>query len=229
MQSYIDETGVENIACAMISQARKDFIKGGKILYGIFKRIPTYFELIKDPIHATLSNNQSIRWMYDAWNFVKNDPYSMFEMGEEPIIESWSIAATTEYYRELYLNGAMILFANHVSKKDIKGNDEIIKKTITEPKIAEEFIEARNYISKLPDGEKILHEWDVIAFGRRRSIKKGQGRIPINQTEYHKKASEKKRKNIERAHELFDAGFTPKAIAEELGVTIQAARLYLRS
>ena len=229
MQSYIDESGVENIACAMVTQARKDFIKGGKILYGIFKRIPTYFELIKDPTHATLSNNASVRWMYDAWTFVKNDPYSMFEMGEESVIQSWSIAAATEYYRELYLNGAMILFSKHVSKQDIKGNDEAIRKAIPEPRVAEDFIEARNYIMSFPDGEKTLHEWDVIAFGRRRSIRKGTGRIPINQTEYHKRLTEQKLKNIERAHELFDAGFTPKAIAEELGVTIQAARLYLRS
>ena len=103
MTSYIDMSGVENIAVAMVKQARDDFIRGGKILYELLHNIPTYNELIKDKTHITISNQKEVRWMYDAWRFVRDDPYEFFSAGEEVIINDWKEAAITAYYKSLYL------------------------------------------------------------------------------------------------------------------------------
>ena len=229
MQRFIDETGVENVACGLIRQAKKDFIKGAKLLFGILGKIPTYKELISDQSHATLSNNADVRWMYDSWRFVRDDPYDMFDMGEDSVIEAWKRAAVLDFYRDSYIKGGSILYANHVKKEDIKSNDEVIRKVIADKTLAESFIAARNYVSTLPEGKTTLHEWDLNAFTRSRNVRRGCGRIPINESNYQKMMSEKKRKNISKAKELSSEGFSPKAIAEELGVTVQAVRLYLRS
>ena len=105
-KSYIDESGVENAACALIRQAKKDFIRGAKVLYFHIGKIPTYEELLKE--HISLVNNDAVRWMYDSWRFVKYDPYELFAPGESLVINAWKTEAILEHYRALYLTAAAI-------------------------------------------------------------------------------------------------------------------------
>ena len=84
----IDMDGVENVSVGLAGQARKDFIKGGKILYDLIGKIPTEKELWNS-VYSDMSNDPDVRWMYDAWRFVKEDPYDMFDIGETTIINAW--------------------------------------------------------------------------------------------------------------------------------------------
>ena len=139
----IDMDGVENVSVALVKQAKNDFIKGAKILYKHLKAIPTQVDLLKNAAFMTLSNLKEVRWMYDAWRFVKNDPYEMFgEVGEENIIKSWSEAAVIDHYKDLYLSGATILYVlNAKKKKEIYelADSSIIKK-IGNKEISNNFI-----------------------------------------------------------------------------------------
>lgn len=231
MGKYIDEGGVENVAVGIVNQAKKDFIKGGKILYGMMKCIPTYNELIANPDHHTLSNNADVRWMYDSWRFVRDDPYQFFgDVEEEDVINAWKNEAIKEYYKVLYLKGGTILYAKHVHKKDIRENDEAIIKAIEDNTIANDFIAARNYILNVPEGEKTFKEWNILAYERSRHWgRTGTGRPSIQNSNYSKEQREKRQKNIKIAKELFESGISDRAIAKELGVTIQCVRNYLRS
>lgn len=224
-QTYIDPEGLVNVSESIIGQARRDFIKGGKILYGWFGYIPEEKEWIESKRSDTLQRD--IYWFYDAWRFVKNDPYDVFgEVGEDQIIRIWTNDAITEYYKALYLIGAQMLFAAHVSKQDIKENDEAIKKAIGNDKLAEDFITARDHVYKLSNGPELAKQWNVIAYGRAKRYGRGIGK---QRTEYHKKVSEKRRKNIEKTKELWEAGMSANAIAKELGVGIATVHVYIRS
>ena len=228
---YIDEGGIENIACALVDQARKDFIKGGKVLYKAMKRIPTHKELLADPKHHTLSNNADVRWMYDAWRFVTQDPYQLFgNVTEAEVIKAWTDKTIEEYYRLLYLEGATILFHMHAPKKIYELPDEKIIEKIDDIKIAKDFIEAKNYICSLPDNKELIKEWGITAYERSRHY------VPGKKTDRRKNLSDHQRElkeareiNIKIAKEM-DAKHAPlRVIAKELGVSIPCVMRYLRS
>lgn len=235
----IDMGGVENVSVALVKQARNDFIKGAKILYKHLKMIPTQVDLLKDAAFKTLSNLKEVRWMYDAWRFVKNDPYEMFgEVGEEAIIKSWSDAAIIDHYKDLYLLGATILYVlNAKKKKEIYelADSSVIKK-IGNREISDNFIAARNAILELDDGRELLDQWNVIAFEKSKRREKDIAKGKISKNDPIKLKSSKhsdyvKSKHIERirkAKELFDGGMSKEDIAKELGVTKTTAYRYIR-
>ena len=224
--TYVNEGGVENVAVGIVKQARKDFIKGGKILYKMFGKIPTEKEFLESPKKDT--RNPNIRWTYDAWRFVHQDPYQFFG-DEESVIKAWMKEAIEQYYKELYLKGAEILFHKHIPKKDIKENDEVVKEAIQDNNIATEFIAARNYILSLPDGKDTLRKWNVTAYERSRHYGKGRGKVSIEDTNYHKELSKKRQENIKKTKEMYEEGISTREIAKELGVSIQAVRAYVRA
>lgn len=235
----IDMGGVENVSVALVRQARNDFIKGAKILYKHLKTIPTQIDLLKNAAFKTLSNLKEVRWMYDAWRFVKNDPYEMFgEVGEETIIKSWSDAAIIDHYKDLYLLGATILYVlNAKKKKEIYelADSSVIKK-IGNKEISDNFITARNAILELDDGRELLDQWNVIAFekSKRREKDIAKGKISKNdpiKLKENKRAELTKKERMERmlkAKELFDSGMSKEDIAKELGVTKSAVYRYIR-
>lgn len=228
MNNYIDVGGIENVACALIKYAKKDFIKGAKILYSHMKSIPTQKELMLDSKHRTLSNNQSVRWMYDSWRFVRNDPYSFFgDVGEESVINSWKREAIIEYYRTLYITGAIILYQSKGKKEIYNIANSSVKKKIEDPVTANDFIVARDYILNLVDGKGILDQWNVIAYERfKRLNPKNPKKIKSGA---NSKRAEQRAKNVLKAKELSNSGISTKAIAEYLGVTSSCVAMYLRS
>ena len=98
-------------------------------------------------------------------------------------------------------------------------------------KISENFIEARNSVNSLENGDKIFHEWNVMALSRSRKryykdlIKNGYK--PTNS--YHQKLKENKEKNRKMAIELFESGMSEQAIARYLGVQKDTVQRYLKS
>lgn len=225
---YIDDGGVENIAVAIIKQTKKDFIKGGKVIYKIFKRIPTEKELLNDKLHVGLLNNESIRWMYNAWGFVINDPYQFFgDVREESVIKSWTREIMDDYYRSLYLKGADILRSKHAPKKLHLLPNEKLKELIDNEDVLKNFIEARDYILGSMDGQKIVKEWNISAIERARHP--SAAKTKIRDSEYVQKRMKKREENIEKAKEMFEDGMFLKEIAAELGVTLQSVRSYISS
>lgn len=232
MRQYVDMDGVENVAVGVIRQAKRDFIKGAKILYSILKKIPTEKELREDPTHMTLANDGDVRQTYDSWRFVIRDPYSMFgDVGEDAVINQWKIEAIEAYYRELYLPGATELYLKKaVDVHPHALDDKDVEKLISGSMLSD-FIAARNYILTTPNGKSKIEAWNSTAYERSKNRKKGKskGRTPINKTVYSIKASKNRAKNIERAKELYEAGISKHAIAKELGVGWQCVNNYLRS
>ena len=230
MGTYVDEGGVENIACALIRQAKSDFIKGAKFLYMHLGKVPPFKELMADSKNVSLSNCTDVRWMYDAWRFVRDDPYDMFgNVGEEQIIKSWTNAAILDYYKKMYIDGGAILLKKKVAKRIYELTDDQIISNIDDKKLAEDFIAARNYISKSLEAKELFKEWTIAAYTRSRRLNIGSGRHSIADTDYHKNLVAKRQKNIERAKELHNEGISIKAIAKELGVQIRMVNIYLRS
>ena len=227
MAKYMDENGVENFGVGVITQARKDFIRGAKILYKHTHTIPTYKELIADPTHAKLSNDADVRWMYDAWQFVRDDPYQFFgDVGEETTIKEWKKIAIEKYYRVLYLKGAEAICRSTKTKHPESLDDSAIVGILKES--AGEFIAAKNYISKLQNAKELFHKWNVIAFSRSRHGITAKRRKTID-TEYHRELIKQKAKNVKRAKELYEDGISERAIAKELGVQLNTVRVYLKS
>lgn len=230
---YIDGDGVENAACALIRQAKKDFIKGAKVLYFHIGDIPTQKELLSDPMRASLSNNDAVRWMYDAWAFVRNDPYELFAPGEESVIGSWKEEAILDHYRSLYLTTASILYKKK-APKSIHSLDEgdlkyYIGDVLNRNQLVENFIKARNYISKRYDAREIFQQWNVEAHARSHKVRLNCKKSAIQDTEYFKKNKAKRLANIAKAKELESEGLTIDQISLELGVTKSAVWAYLRS
>lgn len=229
--TYIDMGGVENVACAMVRHAKKDFIKGAKILYSNMHKIPTHDELLNDFTFKTLANDQNVRWMYDSWRFVKKDPYAMFgDVGEESIINSWKLEAIIDYYKDHYINGAVVIFSSGITDIFKLKNDDI-SQLINDRRVFDDFIKARDYINTLTDGKTYVKKWDEIAFNRirERKRKRGQGRISIENTKFAQSNHATRLKNIEKAKELKKAGISSKAIAKELNVVLSTVNNYLRS
>lgn len=232
MNTYVDPDGVENIAIGVVGQARKDFIKGAKVLYSILHYIPSYNDLIKDVNHHTLTNNQDVRYMYDAWRFVQKDPYEMFgDAGEDQVINSWKSAAILKYYEKNYIYGASILLgSSELPKKDLKDiDDSTVNKILNDKKVADDFIAARNYVCSLPDGEDTIKQWNATAYERIRKRIKVGCRKRIQDTDYQKRMRARKEENIRKAKEYREAGISIKAIAKYLGVQEQTVFNYLRS
>ena len=246
MNTYVNMDGVENVAVALVKQTRRDFIKGAKILYRMFGRIPTEKEFYNSPKRDTRNNN--IRYMYDAWRFVKNDPYSMFSSaGEESIINQWKIDTMIDYYKDLYIPGAVILYKAMDETNYIYGNktqkekhkllkkeiynldDNTIKERIGDEATTNEFIAARNYIYTLFNGKEILEEWNQNAYDRSRKKKKGHGKIFIQDTDYAKENSAKRITNIKKTKELKESGKSVEEIAKQLNITTGCVYKYLRS
>lgn len=228
MNTYVDMDGVENVACGIIKQAKKDFIKGACVLYSIMGYIPTQKELLVNKKHHTLTNNADVRWMYDAWRFVKQDPYELFSPGEESIIKAWIEEAILKVYCKLYSDGAMILYDKHSKKniQDIPSNE--LANLIQDDAVRVGFIKARDHVAKRFDADKIFKEWNTNAYFRRmkRTSSNCKG---IQNTKKFKQAQDKRQKNIDKAKELFEAGISVKAIAKELNVQVGTVRNYLRS
>lgn len=225
MTTYVDNDGVDNVAVGIVKQARRDFIKGAKILYSIFKRVLTEKELLADELHKSLAANHTIRWMYDSWRFVKEDPYSMFgEIGDDVVIKSWTTDAIIEYYRELYLPGATKLYEYGVS---CFVSEDKIREYIKDKNTADNFIAAKNYILELPANKEILGEWNKTAFERVRHKKKGE-KGAIYKSEYIDGRKRTKIENTKKARELYNAGISTKAIAKDLGVSMQTVHKYLK-
>lgn len=230
---YIDEDGIENVAVGVIKQAKKDYIRGAKLVYSILKYVPEYENITKS-IYNDLSDykKEIIRWMLDAWSFIKNDPYDMFgEAGEEDIIKQWTKDAIDDYYKTLYLKGALILFKKHITKKDMNNND-IIKNLINDKQITSDFISARNYAHSLPYGEGLIREWNIKAFNNARHLLLKNKEVKpknIKDTDYLKTLISKKEKNINMAKTLYSEGLSKKEISEKMGLTIQCIRNYLKS
>lgn len=232
MNTYINMDGVENVSVMLVKHARRDFIKGGKVLYRMFGRIPDQKEFYASSKKDT--RNEAIRWMYDAWRFIHNDPYSMFgDVGEEAIINQWKTDTIMEYYKERYLPGATELYLNKKegAKKEIyELSDNLLKKQLNKEMLLD-FIDARNYILATTEGKSKIKEWNSIAYERSKKKKrsKGTGHISIERTKYHQEMSRRRIQNIERAKELYLAGISKEGIAKELGVTMQSVNAYLRS
>lgn len=232
--TYIDMDGVENVAVGVIRQAKKDFIKGAKILYTHLKKIPEYAELIKGGVHVTLSNNLDVRNMYDSWRFVHNDPYSMFgDVGEDGVIGSWKSEAIISYYKDLYIIGARIAYqsgfiAKNKALYDVA--DSTLKKYIKNKATLNDFIAAKNYIFNIPNGLDYLDEWNSIAYERAKKDKRKKTLGPgcIGRTEYVKQKQEQRQKNKEKAWELKQAGFSTEAIAKYMMVTKSCIHNYIR-
>lgn len=229
MNNYVDIGGVENVAVGIIKQAKKDFIKGAGILYSIMGYIPTHKELLADKKHCTLSNDADVRWMYDAWRFVKQDPYELFSPGEESIINAWTEEAILKVYGKLYSDGAMILYDKH-SKKDIQNipSDELAS-LIQDDTVRVGFIKARDHVAKRFDSDEIFKEWNMNAYFRRMKRTSSSRCRGIQNTEKFKEAKDKRQKNIDKAKELFESGISVKAIAKELNVQVGTVRNYIRS
>lgn len=229
--TYIDEEGLGNFACAMVEQARKDFIKGGKVLYGVLHAIPTQKELLADPTHVSLTNDADVRWMYDAWRFVTEDPYKFFgDVGEEAVIKAWTKESIKEYYKVSYIKGATILYINH-SKKYIHAlPDKEIIEIMKDNKLASEFLKAREYISSLDDKDDIFREWNVMALARsrKRYYRHLAGVDPDYKT-HPEKLKDARQRNINTAKELFESGMSERAIAKYLDVQVNTVMNYLRS
>ena len=237
MGTFIHEDGVENVAVGIIRQARKDFIRGGKILYKHLKKIPEYSELIKDKKHISLSNDGDVRMMYDSWRFVMRDPYDMFEdAGKNKVIAAWTFDTIITYYQELYLKSATEAYRSGFKKKKkelYELADKSIKKYFKTESSREEFITARNYISSLPDGvSTYLVEWTEIAYERskRKEAPKKTTLGPgcIARTEYAIQKQAERRERMLKAWELHKAGTTIKGIAKYMGVTENSVRNYIR-
>lgn len=231
----IDMGGVENVSVALVKQARNDFIKGAKILYKHLKTIPTHVELLKNMTYKTLSNLKEIRWMYDAWRFVKNDPYEMFgEVGEERIIKDWSEYAIIDYYKDKYLLGATILYILKAkNKKEIyELADSSIYKKMSNKEIADGFIESRNHMLSLPNGVELMDKWNAIAYERAKKSEKDKDN-KYNSIIQNKSTSDiikvnKHKEMVLKAKELFDNGMPREDIAKELGVAKGTVYRYIR-
>lgn len=232
---YVDMDGLTNVAVGIVTQAKKDFIKGGKILYRLFGYIPTDEEFMKS-IHRG-SRTEPIRQMFDAWRFVIQDPYELFESaGKKQTIDQWKSESIIAYYYDLYIKGAEELYFvnwNHFDSKTILYDleDSVIRELIADNSIYDQFIKARNYILNLPNGNKILDEWNATAYERaRKRYKKGGKKKdrtePIR--ELAKERKSKKQKRVEEAKHLWDLGLTREEIAEKLGVTKQSVNKYLK-
>ena len=228
----IDITGVENTACALIKQAKKDFIKGAQIIYLKIRpsmTIPTYSELLKNDRLRTLANNNTIRWMYDSWVFVKNDPYTLFSPGEESVINAWTKEAVLDLYRSWYVKAGAILYKLKAPKRIQSMDYDDVIKLVQDKEIASNFIEARMYVATLPNKKEIYHEWNVMAHAKsHKTLVRGK-KSEIQNTEYFKKNKEKRAKNISKAKELEKLGLSVDEIAKDLGVTRSAVWNYLRS
>lgn len=226
-QNYIDMEGVENVAVAMVRQARKDFIKGSKILYGLLKTIPTYNELIKNKSYPSVANDKDVRWMYDAWRFVEEDPYNFFEVGEDKVISEWKLAAILEYYKSVYIKLAPIIYSKKPSNNHIHElTDEELLTYLETPEKLKNFTEARNYVVKLFNSEEIFKEWNIIGRKRRRDAKLEDKK---HWEEFSSNRSAEREKKVARAKELYEAGVSRRAIAKELGVQLVTVHKYLMS
>ena len=232
---YVDMDGVTNVAVGIVRQAKRDFIKGGKILYRLFGYIPTEEEFMKS-IHRG-SRTEPIRWMFDAWRFVIKDPYDLFESaGKKQTIYQWKLESIIAYYYDGYVKGAEELYFvnwNHFDTKTVLYDleDSVVRELIADNSIYDQFIKARNYIYSLPNGEKILDEWNETAYerARKRSKKGGEKKDrtePIR--ELAKERNSEKQKRIRKAKYLWDLGLTKEEIAEKLGLTRQSVNRYLR-
>lgn len=231
-QNYIDMEGVENIAVAMVRQARNDFIKGGKILYKVLKTIPTYNELIKNKLYPSLANDKDVRWMYDAWRFVEKDPYDFFEVGDAEVISEWKLAAIQDYYRSVYIKIAPVIYSQKPSNNHIHELTDEELNGYLEAKDIEQFKEARDYALNLAEAEEILKEWNHTSRYRRKDARMDKIRAQKNReqlTEARKIVSEESKKKRARAKELYEAGLSRRAIAKELGVQLVTVHYYLRS
>lgn len=101
----LEEDVLVNIQYGIIEQARKDYIKGARILISIFK----------EPMEKILNNNRAkdmimkarpsnktaelrhIFWYKDARTFVEKDPYDMFNGNQEMIFKAWNQMAMEEH------------------------------------------------------------------------------------------------------------------------------------
>lgn len=229
---YVDMDGVTNVAVGIVRQAKRDFIKGGKILYRMFGYIPTDEEFMKS-IHRG-SRTEPIRQMFDAWRFVLKDPYELFESaGKENTINQWKLESIIAYYYDGYVKGAEELYFiafDSLGAKNIK--PYALTDYVLNEELKNAFMKARDYILNLPNGEKMLDDWDATAYERaRKRYRKGGEKKdrtePIR--ELARERSSKKQKRIKEAKELWDLGLTKEEIAEKLGVTKQCINSYLRS
>ena len=233
---FIHDDGLENVAEGIIKQARKDFIKAGKQFFAEHRYIPTEIEYWTplSKYRRGVSHKDAIN-MYDAWRFVKQDPYDMFDMGEETIINSWKIDSIIAFYKDEYVDTATLIFA---ARPDlIVPRDQPVTLDLTDDEVreligdqADRFIVARNYISELRH-DYMLSDWAKTACGRvLRAMKKGNvGKISIENTLFAQNRQAKRIQNIEEAKRLWDEGLTKAEIGEKLGVTKQCVNVYLRS
>jgi len=237
MTQYVDMDGVTNVAVGIVRQAKRDFIKGGKILYRLFGYIPTEEEFMKS-IHRG-SRTEPIRWMFDAWRFVIKDPYELFESaGKKATIDQWKLESIIAYYYDGYVKGAEELYCIMFDSLDVKNikpyalTDYVLDSHILNSELKNAFMKARNYILNLPNGEKILDEWNATAYERaRKRYRKGGEKKDRTETirELAKERNSKKQKRIKEAKHLWDLGLTREEIAEKLGVSRQCVNSYLRS
>lgn len=233
---YVDMDGVENVAVGIVRQAKKDFIKGGKILYRLFGYIPTEEEFTKS-IHRG-SRTEPIRQMFDAWRFVIQDPYDLFESaGKETTINQWKLESIITYYYDGYVKGAEELYYvmfDNLNVKNVKPyalTNYVLNAHILNTELRNAFMKARDYILNLSNGEKILDEWNVTAYEHaRKRYKKGGEKKDRTETirELAKKRNSDKLERIKKAKELWSLGLTMGEIAEKLGVTKQSVNKYLK-
>lgn len=234
---YVNMDGVTNVAVGIVRQAKRDFIKGGKILYRMFGYIPTDEEFMKS-IHCG-SRTEPIRQMFDAWRFVIQDPYELFESaGKKATIDQWKLESIIAYYYDGYVKGAEELYFiafDSLGAKNVKPyalTDYVLESHILNKELKNAFIKARDYILNLPNGTKYLDEWDATAYERaRKRYRKGGEKKdrtePIR--ELARERNSAKQERIKKAKELWDLGLTKEEIAEKLGVTKQCVNSYLRS
>ena len=181
---YIHEDGPINAAEGIIKQARKDFIRAGKKFYEKFGYIPTQKEYNSGRYNNSGNTMADIRYFYDSWQFVIDDPYDMFSgVGADSVIEDWKTASMAECYRKAYVESAAVIYEfrsdliptrSGRKKETINdlSNSEIQK--LVGNKVADKFIAARDYICSLDQSWRFV-DWNRYAADKLRKMKKLQG------------------------------------------------------
>ena len=108
IKKEMEEDILCNIQFGIVEQARKDYIKGAKVLISIFKEPMEkllYNTKAKDMILKARPGHKiaavrHIYWYKDAKRFVEQDPYEMFNNNQEMIFKAWNQMAMEEYLED---------------------------------------------------------------------------------------------------------------------------------
>ena len=176
-----DVEGLLNVATSLIDRTRKDYIKGGKIFYSIFKRMPKDLKEVnefvwtnKKKLKETFKDWEihALRDFYDSYRFILEDPYELFRgrIKSEEIINMLNIDTMVDYYKDSYISGAIEAYKNGI--KDLnKATTKVLKDKISDNALYKGFIKAKNEVKKLGKSD-IFELWNESAAHRVRDLRK---------------------------------------------------------